>query len=309
MPINFARILTAFSLVLASSACSWAYVPSQYQSDYDEGYQFGFDRGHEVGWGRGYDSGVTEGATAGEEAGYDAGWEAAYQPAFDAVYGGAYEIGAAEGYVVSFAAGFLEGFKEGEAYTQYLNRSSGLFLSNAGYGLNLSNFIISGNPTWSGAGGSEGGLLGATLTIVYTDVDYSQHWYDKGNVDGYNAGLELGETDGYDAAYQPAYDIAFEAAFIDGGIEGAEQGELEGLEIGYGDGWASMADTGEENGFAFGFAYQQAGGSLDDFGLTAQQIAALESYSNSLTSVPEPSAGLLVIGLIVCRGVGRKKRC
>ncbi|QDS97821.1 FliH/SctL family protein [Adhaeretor mobilis] len=290
----------ALVLVLSVSTALASSPPSQFQINYDQGYDFGYTLGHELGFEVGLGEGATAGSEAGQVDGYDSGWEAAYQPAYDAVYDDAYDAGAIDSYDLHFATSFIEGFRDGEEYTQSLS-SSGIDLSS---GLFLSNEFPSGviltsggyNPSL-GWGWPTGTSSNITITSSYSPPQDGPYWYDQGKSAGLTEGREVGEQEGYNQAYQPAYAEAFDAAFVDGESEGATLGELDGLEQGYDDGWEYATEFGEADGYNFGFAFQQSGGTLADLGVTEQQAQALASFRTS-TQIPEPSSLLLAFGTI-----------
>jgi hypothetical protein len=118
------RVALTIAAVLVGAQMALA-VPTEFQSDYDDGFGVGYTLGYDIGYADGEIRGITEGTKQGQEQGYDAGWEGSYSPAYEAAYTVQYPVGIELGH----RAGVIRGFDDGYSWARQAAASSGASLS------------------------------------------------------------------------------------------------------------------------------------------------------------------------------------
>lgn len=294
-----------------------AYVPDEFQPNYDKGYSVGYPKGYKSGLVTGKERGRTEGRENGTNDGKNDGWEAAFQPAYDIAYDAKFP----QGHFAGWKDGLYEGFDDGfdyapviakQVYEYYgidtsssISMSSGTFVSNW-FG-DSAGGVISINGTYNFGGSS-------SITISSGEpirVDYSKVYYDKGYSVGQATGFSNGSQDGYDLMYPKAYAAAYAPAFKLGVWDGTREGTKQGRTDGYDEGFTTGYDAIYNEAFYAGIDYRLFGEfSISKYSLDySRRSNAFTRQALVAAQAPEPgSAVLAILGAVAMMGNSRRKR-
>jgi len=240
-----------------------AFVPEEFQPNYDEGYGVGYPKGYASGFHSGRERGRTEGWENGTNEGKSDGWNDAFQPAYDLAYDARFPMGHRAGW----KEGLYNGFDEGFDYAPVIAKQVYEY-----YGITVSSGVTMTMVGSDWSGGSFGGVLNINLSggwgsslDIYTSfvdpipVDYAKIYYDEGYTVGQAAGYSTGSQEGYDLAYPKAYGAAYPLAYRLGVWDGTREGTKQGRREGYDDGFDVGYDSGYDEGFYAGIDYHLFG--------------------------------------------------
>lgn len=283
------------------------YVPSDWQPVYDSGFSVGFDAGYPEGLIMGDEQGHIEGQSEGYNDGFSAGWDETFQPAYDEAYAVAQPVGYDEGHHFAYSVAHAWGVAFGEAvYTG---------------GTYTGPFPFSDAYLRTPGGGGAGSILtfdpfdGFIFSFPELVDDAESYYYDRGVVEGNEAGYESGYAEGYASAYELVYGEAYANGLPIGRQEGATEGLAQGEAAGLTDGRYDGSIDGELLGFFAGYqagyeATYRADRAVDigAFSLVvAPQLVGRHTpiIAPNYGAIPEPTAALIVTGVLAAASTRR----
>lgn len=293
-------IAVLFVAVLASAwfvDAAAAFVPDEFQPNYDKGYGVGYPKGYKSGLVDGKERGRTEGRENGTNDGKNDGWEAAFQPAYDIAYDARFPKGHFEGWKDGLYEGFDEGFDYApviakQVYEYYgINTSGGVIMLTSTNGYGSYGSMLSVN-FWSG-------LSDADYTVWRDDlttVDYAKVYYDEGYDDGHATGYSTGSQEGYDLIYPKAYAAAYAPAYRLGVWDGTRDGTKQGRSDGYDEGFDAGYNAIYDEAFYAGIDYRLFGEfSISRYSLDYTRRSDLFTrQALKAAQAPEPGSVVLV---------------